>query len=154
MKKVRTAIEVRYQETDQMGVVYHPNYLTWFEIGRTEWIRQKGLTYRQLEQQGLNLPVTDAEIKYLKPAKYDDRIVIYTRLAELSNVRVVFEVEIRLLAAEQQDDIPVWTKEPIGERLAFGSTRHAWLGADWKPVRLKREHPELYQLLLRDDDNV
>lgn len=145
-------LRVRYQETDQMGVVYHANYLNWFEIGRTEWIRSRGLTYRDLEQQGLKLPVTDAQIKYVQPAKYDDIVTVYTRLSELSGIRTSFEVEIRKIESDQSAKLDSFDYEDRvteleGERLVYGKTRHAWLGSDWKPVRIDREFPELFNLL-------
>ena len=75
-------LRVRYQETDQMGVVYYANYLTWFEIGRTEFVRHFGTTYREIEAKGLLLPVVDAECSYLSPARYDDRVAVCTTIAE------------------------------------------------------------------------
>ena len=83
------------QETDQMGVVYHANYLTWFEIGRTELIRSLGYPYRKIEEKGLLLPVTEADLKFKKPARYDDLVGIYTRVSQMSNVRLQFAYEIR-----------------------------------------------------------
>lgn len=125
-------LRVRYQETDQMGVVYHANYLNWFEVARTEYIRALGVTYKILEQQGLFLPVTDAEIKFVQPAKYDDLVSIHTRISRSTALRLEFEYRI--------------FREP-GELLVSGVTRHAWLNRDWKPMRIHKEAPELYSLL-------
>jgi acyl-CoA thioester hydrolase len=133
---------VRYLECDRMGVVYHPQYLNWFEIGRTEWIRARGLTYRELEESGLYLPVIDANIHYKQPARYDDIVLIGTRVAEVNRLQIVFESEIRR-KPENRDDIPF----NEAELLASGNTRHVWLNAKWKPVRIDREYPELYKML-------
>ena len=78
-----TSIRVRYQETDQMGVVYHGNYFTWFDIGRTEFFRNMGMVYTRLEEEGILLPVIEAQCRYIKPAKYDDEIIINTKLVKL-----------------------------------------------------------------------
>ncbi|WP_248930511.1 acyl-CoA thioesterase [Paenibacillus hamazuiensis] len=94
-------IRVRYQETDQMGVVYHANYLNWFEIGRTELIRAMGMTYQTIEASGLLLPVIEAEMKFRQPARYDDLIGIYTRIVSFTNLRLEFATEIRRLTPEE-----------------------------------------------------
>ncbi len=81
-------LRVRYQETDQMGVVYHMNYLNWFEIGRTEAIRALGIAYRDLEAEGLFLPLTDAQMVFKRAARYDDEVVVYTKLVSGSTGHV------------------------------------------------------------------
>jgi acyl-CoA thioester hydrolase len=74
-------VRVRYAETDQMGVVYHSNYLIWFEVGRVEFIRQLGLNYKRMEvEEGCGIAVVDAHVRYRSPARYDDELVIETRL--------------------------------------------------------------------------
>ncbi|MDQ1910020.1 thioesterase family protein [Paenibacillus sp. GD4] len=124
-------LRVRYQETDQMGVVYHANYLNWFEIGRTEMIRQLGMPYGRIEENGLLLPVVEAELKFHAPAKYDDEIIMKTRIASYTNVRLEFQSEVRR-----------------GEELLVsGGTRHIWVNRDWKPARIDKAAPELYTLL-------
>ncbi|MEX2416657.1 MAG: thioesterase family protein [Paenibacillaceae bacterium] len=124
---------VRYQETDQMGVVYHANYLNWLEITRTEWIRELGIPYSQLEEMGLLLPVTEVQLKYLQPARYDDIIEVHLRLTDHSYLRVDFEYEVH--------------RASDGLLLITGVTRHVWVNQDWKPVRLDRTMPELHQLI-------
>jgi acyl-CoA thioester hydrolase len=128
-------LRVRYPECDQMGVVYHANYLNWFEIGRTEMLRQSGFAYRSMEEQGVMLPVIDASLKYHKPAKYDDLVSVYTQIIELTRMRLSFAYEIRRIEADGQ------------ELLVTGSTQHVWLNGDWKPVRLDKTLPEVYQAL-------
>jgi acyl-CoA thioester hydrolase len=85
-----TNFRVRYGETDQMGYVYYGRYAEYFEVGRVEWLRHLGVTYRSLEEQGVMLPVTELKVKYLKPAYYDDALVLTTQLAERPGVRIRF----------------------------------------------------------------
>jgi acyl-CoA thioester hydrolase len=85
-------VRVRYAETDQMGVVYHANYFAWFEIGRTDWLRHAGWSYRDMEREGgVHLPVVEAHCEYKQPAKYDDEIDIAATPTLLSAVRVRFD---------------------------------------------------------------
>ncbi len=84
-------LRVRYAETDQMGVVYHTNYLVWCEIGRTDFIRELGVSYAELERQGFFLAVADAAVRYHGAARYDDPIRVETRLADVRSRAVVFE---------------------------------------------------------------
>jgi acyl-CoA thioester hydrolase len=88
-------LRVRYSETDQMGVVYHTNYLNWMEWARTELIRECGFPYRQIEERGLLLPVLEADLKFRLPARYDDVVTVFTRINVFTNVRLEFAYEIR-----------------------------------------------------------
>jgi len=85
-----TKIRVRYSETDQMGYCYYGNYASYFEVARVEALRQKGISYKELENLGILLPVKKFEITYLQPAKYDDLLEIQTRIIELAGVRIGF----------------------------------------------------------------
>jgi acyl-CoA thioester hydrolase len=148
-------IRVRYQETDQMGVVYHANYLNWFEIGRTEWIRARGMTYEDLEKRELLLPLTDAEIKFRLPARYDDQLMIYTKMIEYSNIRVRFSSEIRR-QPQQEGSSPLEVDQslpiqPRGELLVSGETKHVWINRAWKAVRIDKAAPDLFKLLTGDN---
>ena len=87
-------IRVRYQETDQMGVVYHGNYFTFFEIGRTEYLRSSGYTYRTMESEGAFAVVVKAECSYHKGAKYDDLLTIKTTIKRITRVKVEYEHQI------------------------------------------------------------
>ncbi len=88
-------IRVRYADTDQMNVVYHANYATYFEIGRTEAIRTLGITYREMEDMGIEMPVTEIDMRFLRPARYDDLIKVRTSLRHLpDNHRIEFYQEI------------------------------------------------------------
>ena len=119
MIQSRTEVTVRYAETDMMGVVYHGNYLPWFEIGRTTLLKQQGLPYRQLEADGFRLPVLEVSAKYLRPAVYDDTVTIITTMRERPLLRIRLEYEVR-----RGDEL-----------LATGSTVHAFIDRTGRPVR-------------------
>ena len=121
-------VRVRYAETDQMGVVYHANYLIWMEVGRVELCRASGFRYRDLEQDGILMAVVEANCRYLSPALYDDEVVIRTRI-ETANARVVrFAYEMD--AAHD------------GRRLAEGYTVHVFCGSNRKAAKLpEKYHP-------------
>ncbi len=115
-------ILVRYSETDMMGIVYHANYLTWLEIGRTEMLRERGLPYNEMEAQGILLPVLSINVNYRKPARYDDRITIITRMPEKPYVKIKLEYEIK------RDT----------ELLATASSMHAFMNRDTQPIKTPR----------------
>jgi acyl-CoA thioester hydrolase len=138
-------LRVRYQETDQMRVVYHANYLNWFEIGRTEWVRHAGIDYKSLEEAGLLLPLTHVEAEFVQPARYDDWVTICTRVSEMNALRLTFQSRIVLGDLVSAGKCPALVAdEPPGTVLVRGSTRHVWVNKDFKPVRLDREAPEAY----------
>ena len=85
-----TTVRVNYSETDQMGVVYHARHLVWLDIARTEHLRQAGFSYRELEETGVRLVVTDLRIRYRRPARFDDTLRIRTRITDVSSRRVIF----------------------------------------------------------------
>lgn len=127
-----------------MKVVYHANYLNWFEIGRTEWVRQIGFNYRDLEQEGLLLPVTHLEVEFLQPAQYDDWVTVCTHVAEASALRVRFQSRIVMGNITEAHGLTLHAEEPPGTALVQGSTRHVWVNACWKPVRIDRKMPDLH----------
>ncbi len=94
MKEHQINVRVRYSETDQMGVVYHGNYLPYFEIGRVEWLRNQGVTYKSMEENGIALPVVSVTLNFKKSAKYDELLTIVTRLKSQTSVKIEFECEI------------------------------------------------------------
>ncbi len=89
-----THLRPRYAETDQMGVVYYGNYPQYFEVARVEALRNLGLAYRDMEEQGVMMPVVNLEVKYIRPALYDDKLRIETRIEELPASRIIFRHEI------------------------------------------------------------
>jgi acyl-CoA thioester hydrolase len=90
----KMACRVRYAETDQMGYAHHGNYAQYFEMGRTELLRQVDISYKKMEEDGLILPVYAMNTRYIKPAKYDDKLVLKTFLKEKPSARIVFHYEI------------------------------------------------------------
>lgn len=87
-------IRVRYSETDQMGVVYHGNYAQYFEIGRVEWLRNKGISYKSMEESGIMLPVVSLTMNYKKSARYDDLLTLKTILKKQTAVKIEFDYEL------------------------------------------------------------
>lgn len=128
-----TIIRTRYAETDQMGIVYHANYFVWFEIGRTEFFRQLNMNYKELEEENILLPVIDVGCKYIQSAKYDDEIVIKTRITKLKGVKLVFSYEI----IRKNDNV----------LLAEGYTKHAFVTKELKPVNFKKKMPHVWEAL-------
>ena len=94
MKTDKIQFRVRYGETDQMGFVYYGNYAQYFEMGRTEWLRKLGITYKKMEEDGIMLPVMNLNINYLKPAKYDDLLTLKTILIKLPSAKIEFSYEV------------------------------------------------------------
>ena len=94
MIKNETKLRVRYGETDQMGYVYYGNYAQFFEVGRVEWLRNLGVSYKSLEESGVMLPVLNLNINYMKPAKYDDLLTIVTTLTKKPLVKIEFDFEV------------------------------------------------------------
>jgi acyl-CoA thioester hydrolase len=118
-------LRVRYAETDQMGVAWHGGFFAWFEVGRTDLLRERGLTYRELEKEDLRLPVVEAQARYLRPALYDDVLEIRTTLRAVSGARVSFDYAVH--------------REGEAEPLATGMTSHAAVDARGRPRRLPSE---------------
>jgi acyl-CoA thioester hydrolase len=127
-----TQLRVRYAETDQMGVVYHSNYVIWFEVGRVETLRKLGLTYKQLEQQGCHLPVVEVRCRYKAPARYDDLITVRTRLKKVRSNLIRFGYEI--------------VRSADGTLLAEGETVHLTLDDQGE----RRAFPEQYLAALQN----
>jgi len=119
MIRSRASVTVRYAETDMMGIVYHANYLPWFEIGRTTLLKEIGVPYRQLEAEGFRLPVLEVSAKYLRPAVYDDTLEIVTTMSEKPLLRIRLDYEVR-----RGDDL-----------LATGNSLHAFIDREGRPVR-------------------
>lgn len=115
-------VRVRYAETDKMGIVYYAHYFVWFEIGRTDWLRETGWTYRSMEDEGLALPVIESHCEYKLGARYDDEIEIRTRARLVTPVRLAFDYGI--------------VRRPDLAPLASGHTIHVTVDRAGRPVRL------------------
>ncbi|TCK92749.1 acyl-CoA thioester hydrolase [Natranaerovirga hydrolytica] len=129
----KSKIKVRYAETDQMGVVHHSNYAVWYELARTDYIETLGITYKAMEEVGLLVPIINLQSKYIKPAFYDNTLIIETRIKKLLKVKIEFEYKIYREGEEQ----------PINT----ATTVHAFVNKALKPINLKKESPTIYTKL-------
>lgn len=133
MKSHDTILRTRYGETDQMGIIYHPNYYIYFEMGRTEFLREAaGMSYKEMEDAGVMLPLAETHCKYRIPAKYDDELIIRTSIKGITVARIIFTYQL--------------LRNTDGVLLAEGETVHAFTNKQGKPVNLKKASRELYNL--------
>jgi len=130
LKRCVTGIRVRYPEVDRMGVVHHSNFFIWFEIGRTELLRQLGCTYEAMEAEGVFMPVVKASCRYRSPARYDEMLEVETVLEQVSASRVCFDYRLR--------------RPGTGLLLAEATTVHATVNRSGEVIRL----PDPYRDLL------
>ena len=122
-----STVRVRYAETDQMGVAYYANYFVWFEVARTDWLRAAGLTYREMEADGVLLPVIEARCEYKSPARYDDALSVSAVARVVSLARLAFDYEVTGPTA----------------LIAVGSTVHATVDRTGRPIRMPARIKEL-----------
>lgn len=128
---VTKEIEVRYAETDQMGVVYHANYLVWMEVGRTSLIQELGFNYAEMEQEGILSPVMDIKASYKKPLHYGEKATIKTWIEEYDGLRVIYGYEIL---------------NPQGEVAVIGESRHVCVKKDsFRPISIRKKYPEWHE---------
>lgn len=125
-----TKIIVRYAETDKMGIVHHSNYLIWFEAGRTDFIKGSNISYSEMEEKGILIPLGESNCKYLLGAKYEDELVIKTWVKELTPVKVEFNYSV--------------FREKDQKELAKGSTLHVFVNNDFKIINIKKSYPEIF----------
>ncbi|MBH0229413.1 acyl-CoA thioesterase [Halobacillus yeomjeoni] len=131
MKVVETPIQVRYQETDMMGVVYHANYLVWFEIGRTSFIESLGFKYAEIENQGVVSPVIDANVSFKNPVRYGDPVHVKTWVESYDGLRVTYGYEV---------------VHENGQTAVSGETKHVIVKKDnFRPVSIRRSFPEWHE---------
>lgn len=127
-----TEIESRYQETDQMGVIYHGNYPTWFEVARTDYISKLGFSYKEMEDSGVISPVTDLDIKYIQSITYPEKVKVKTWVEKYSELRSLYRYEIY---------------NEAGELATTGSTVLTCIRKDtFKPIRLDKYFPEWHEV--------
>jgi acyl-CoA thioester hydrolase len=128
-------VRVRYAETDQMGVVYHANYLVWFEVGRVELIRAVGIEYKRMEKEDdCHIVVADAHCRYHYSARYDEVLRIRTRIAESRNRIVKFSYEV--------------FRDPDGQLLATGETTHVICGSNGRPKLLPPKYRSVFDTIV------
>jgi acyl-CoA thioester hydrolase len=125
-------VRVRYAETDQMGVVYHANYLVWFEVGRVELIRQMGLDYKSMErEEGVGIAVVEASCRYKAPARYDDELIVRTRIAGVRGSVVKFAYSV--------------VRVTDGVTLCEGATTHVAVGKDMRKAAMPPRYAEAFR---------
>lgn len=129
----KTKLTVRYAETDQMAIVHHSNYPVWYEAGRTDFIKAMGMSYSQIETEGILFPLLELHCKYIQAAKYEDVVIIETTLTKLSMVKAEFSYKVY--------------RESDGVLLNTGSTIHGMVTKELRPVNMKKAKPEIYTLL-------
>ncbi|MGA4720127.1 acyl-CoA thioesterase [Fictibacillus nanhaiensis] len=134
MKFVETSVDVRYAETDQMGVVYHANYLVWFEIGRTKLIEHLGFKYADMERGGILSPVTDIQASYKKPLTYGQKAHIKTAVKEYSGIKVIYYYEI----FNEENELCVTGK----------STHVCVKKENFRPISIKKYFPDWHEAYL------
>jgi len=132
MKKYEARIRVQYYETDAMGIVHHSNYIRYFETARTEFFRRSGYSYDAMEKQGILMPVLGVTAEYKTPAVYDEVLLLSCWVEKLKGASVVLGYEVR--------------GEESGQVHVTGSSSHGFTTPDLKPIRLKKDAPEVYQL--------
>lgn len=125
MDEVLSELRVRYVETDQMGIVHHSVYFHWMEVGRTDYLRNRGFPYSKMEECGIRMPLIEAGAKYITPAKYEDEILVKTKLKEFSPIKFLFEYEI--------------IRKVDGKVIATGMTKHIAADCQNKPKRVPKE---------------
>ncbi len=118
----KTILRVRYAETDQMGIVYHSNYLIWFEVGRSELFRELNLPYTEFEEQGLGLAVVEANCRYRRPTHYDDELIIVTEIDRMTSKSITFSYL-------------VYREETL---VAEGKTVHVFINKDGRPSDVRK----------------
>jgi len=134
--QIEKKLIVRYSETDQMGIVHHSNYAVWFEIGRTEYLKQMAESYTEIEKQGILLPVYEMNCKFISPAKYEDDIIVKTKLEHISKVRIFFTYQV----VDSKDS----------RILTTGETKHAWTDKNLNPINAEKLISDIYMVLSKN----
>jgi len=130
MADSESSIRVRYVETDQMGIVHHSVYFHWMEVGRTDYLRNRGLSYAKMEQMGIRMPLIEANAEFIASARYDDELTVRTILEKSSPISFTFRYEI--------------IRKEDGKLLARGLTRHIATDGSNRPKRVPRD---IFQLI-------
>jgi acyl-CoA thioester hydrolase len=135
-----TSYRVIYGDTDKMGVVYYANYLRWFERGRSEFLRECGVPYGEIETRGIHFPVVEVNCHYAQPARYEDVILIETRLDAVNRASLIFTYRI----LKEKEETP----------LATGSTKHACINAAGKVLRIPNDLLRILQVAAAPETKV
>ena len=129
----KSIVRVRYAETDKMGIVHHSVYPIWYELARTDLSKLAGFPYSKMEEEGVLTPLVELNCKYIKPAYYDDELVVTATVSKLTPARIVFYYEV----FKDDSDKPINT----------GYTVHAIVNKDMRPINTKKLFPDIYQTM-------
>ncbi len=141
MLYIDVPLTVRYAETDRMGIVHHSNYPVWFEVGRTEFIKQCGISYSRVESKGIMLPLLEVHCKFISSSTYEDKIIVRTSIKSFSKTRLNFKYE-------------VFKSDNMDNPITMGETSHVWTTCDLKPINLQKHYPELYEIIEKSARDV
>ncbi len=129
----KTYLTVRYAETDMMGIVYHSRYYPWFEVARSDFIKECGIPYSEVEKAGVYMPLIETGARYIQGLTYDDKVLVECSVVKLSVVRCEFSYKVYKLP-----DMVLCTE---------GMTSHAFTGKDLRPVNLKKKFPQIWEII-------
>lgn len=129
----RSKITVRYAETDQMGITHHSVYPIWYEVARTDFIKQVGMHYSDIEAMGILMPLVSLDVKYVGFTKYEDELIVEVTISKLTAARMEFEYKIYKNGEEKPVNI--------------GHTAHAWTDKQMHVINLKKKYPEIYKIM-------
>ena len=132
--KSKTIIVPRYAETDKMGIIHHSVYPIWFEQGRTDWCNEMNFPFHIIEKLNIGLPVLNLNVNYKKPSKYGEVLTLYTEIKNYSKTRIEFHYEIY---------------NETDELINFGSSTHCWINEKSMPINIAKEHPEVFDMIVR-----
>lgn len=139
MKRFETKIRVQYYETDKMGIVHHSNYVRYMETARTEMLRERGYEYAEMEKSGIWMPVLSISVDFNTPAVYDEVLILACWVKKLHGASIEMGYEIR--------------GEESGQIHVTGSSSHGFTTPQLKPIRLKKEAPQLYEMLKGQEES-
>lgn len=134
LKISKTEIVARYNETDKMGIIHHSQYVNWFEVARTEWIKESGVSYRRIEEDGLMMPVIGIEVHYHSPARFEDAVIVETSVKDYDSIKIIFSYKV--------------LRKSDKKLLVDGTSTHCWTNLKMKPVSLIKNNPELHRLII------
>lgn len=127
----KSKVNVRYAETDRMGIVHHSVYAIWYELARTDLSKQAEFPYAKMEEEGIMLPLVELNSKYYSPAYYDDNLIVTATVSKLTPARIVFSYE-------------VFREDNLDKPINTGYTVHAIVNKDMKPINTKKLFPKIY----------
>lgn len=128
-----TNIKVRYAETDKMGIAHHANYYIWFEEARGDFIEKINISYKEIEDMGIMMPIIETHCRYMRASTYSDILNVQTSIGELSPVKIIFNYRV--------------INKESGELLAKGSTTQTFINNNFKIINMKKKYPEIWDKL-------